>query len=230
MVLSGEKHRGDIHLSKTISWILRHGAVSSGLVLQEGGFLYVEELLNLPQIKNNQYDIQDVRRMVANNDKKRFYMEPHPTSGKLRIRANQGHSIPVTNLELKPITTPTDYPDGVVHGTYETNWIRIKEEGLKPMNRTHIHFTPWYSDHPERSTSAMREDCDLIIFINLRQALQDGIPFFLSTNNVILSPGNDQGCIPYMYFEKTYDRNTGWYTHILEVPNLIYYKGRYIQV
>ena len=60
-----------------------------------GGFLYVDEVLSLPQLRN--YTLDDVQRVVDTNEKKRFTMEPHPENGKPRIRANQGHSIEVWN-------------------------------------------------------------------------------------------------------------------------------------
>ena len=63
-----------------------------------GGFLYVDEVLSLPQLQN--YTLDDVQRVVDTNEKKRFTIEPHPDNGKPRIRANQGHSIEVRSTSI----------------------------------------------------------------------------------------------------------------------------------
>ena len=41
-----------------------------------------------------------------------------------------------------------------------------------------------------------------IFFLIMQQTLSflDGLKFFVSSNNVILSPGNENGCIPTRYF------------------------------
>ncbi len=59
-----------------------------------GGFLYVDEVLSLQQLRGFSED--DVRRVVETNEKQRFALEPHPDTGRLRIRANQGHSLQVS--------------------------------------------------------------------------------------------------------------------------------------
>ena len=53
----------------------------------------VSEVLSLPQLRGFSED--DVRHVVETNDKQRFTLEEHPENGRLRIRANQGHSMQV---------------------------------------------------------------------------------------------------------------------------------------
>ncbi|XP_067831607.1 tRNA 2'-phosphotransferase 1 [Heptranchias perlo] len=69
------------------------------------------------------------------------------------------------------------------------------------MSRAHIHLAPGL---PEDGgvVSGMRSNCDLAIFIDLRRALNDRIPFYFSTNQVILTPGNEEGVLPPKYFQK----------------------------
>lgn len=55
--------------------------------------MFVEELLAHPQFRA--YSLEDVERIVATNDKKRFKLSAHPEDGRLLIRASQGHSLPV---------------------------------------------------------------------------------------------------------------------------------------
>jgi RNA:NAD 2'-phosphotransferase (TPT1/KptA family) len=41
---------------------------------------------------------------VADSDKQRFSLRTHPVSGKLQIKANQGHSIKASNCILSAVT------------------------------------------------------------------------------------------------------------------------------
>lgn len=43
------------------------------------------------------FTVSDIQRVVAENDKQRFSLRTHPISGKLQIKANQGHSVNVSN-------------------------------------------------------------------------------------------------------------------------------------
>ncbi|KAK2145403.1 hypothetical protein LSH36_685g02020 [Paralvinella palmiformis] len=156
-----------IRLSKTLSFILRHGAHKVGLQLQKGGYLYIDELLKLDQLKC--YNLEDVMAVVDTNDKNRYHVEKEQGTGRLKIRANQGHSIEVDDLELTPVTDTSQYTD-VIHGTYMKYWPSIRSEGLKRMGRTHIHFAP---SEPERGQviSGMRGSCDIVVYIDLPLAL-----------------------------------------------------------
>lgn len=69
------------------------------------------------------------------------------------------------------------------------------------MDRLHIHFTT------EVDTSGIRNNCDVLVFLNLQRAMDAGIEFFLSENKVILSPGDLDGTINSSFFEKVTDRN-----------------------
>src|SRR5690554_2179226 len=82
-----------VTLSKTLSYLLRHGAEKHRLHMSRDGFVELESIMALPTITNNKYTLDEVREVVENNDKKRFTLEER--RGKLYIRANQGHSIAV---------------------------------------------------------------------------------------------------------------------------------------
>lgn len=162
------------------------------------GFVFVDELLKLRQFKR--YSENEVRKVVDDNDKKRFALRLDPLTNRLQIRANQGHTIEVDDLELNPITDPSNAPV-VVHGTYRECWELIKAQGLSRMSRNHIHFAPGEPGE-EGVISGMRSSCEILVFIDLRKALSDGFKFYQSANNVILCPGNEQGFLPPQYFEK----------------------------
>jgi RNA:NAD 2'-phosphotransferase (TPT1/KptA family) len=44
------------------------------------------------------YNLEDIQRIVKSNDKQRFFMEEDKETGKMKIRANQGHSLQVKLL------------------------------------------------------------------------------------------------------------------------------------
>lgn len=96
----GGRSRGEetpaVRLSRTLSWILRHGANQVGLAMAPDGFVLVEELLALAKMKGT--TLEELRQVVETNDKQRFTMRAREADGKLIIRANQGHSIKVHNV------------------------------------------------------------------------------------------------------------------------------------
>ncbi|XP_022083188.1 tRNA 2'-phosphotransferase 1-like isoform X2 [Acanthaster planci] len=196
--MSRSERSRDVHLSKKLTFVLRHKAVELGFDIDSGGFINVDDLLAHPMFSH--FTVGDIKRVVTSNDKQRFSLKEHPDSKKLQICANQGHSFQLPDLELVSITDPTQYPT-VIHGTYLKNWDSIKLQGLSRMKRTHVHFAQ--GEPGENGViSGMRRSCDLMIFLNLEKALQGGLSFFLSKNGVILCPGDENGLIHPRYFKQ----------------------------
>ncbi|KAL8590091.1 hypothetical protein ACOMHN_034322 [Nucella lapillus] len=194
-----------VRLSKSLSWLLRHGAEKEGFTFLPGAFLYVDDILKKPQFSNDTVD--DVKAVVSTNDKQRFHLETDEDTGRLKIRANQGHSLQVPDLDLEPITSAEQFPV-VIHGTYYKFWDSIQRQGLKRMKRTHVHFAAGEPGH-SGVISGMRGSCDLIIYLDLEKALGGGLKFFHSANNVILCEGNENGIISTEFFKRAIDRKTG---------------------
>lgn len=189
----------DVQLSKALSYALRHGALRLGLPLGAGGFVPLRALLQLPQFRS--FSAEDVQRVVDTNGKQRFALQPgDPSTGPL-IRANQGHSLQVPELELMPLETPQDLPLMLVHGTFWQHWPSIRLQGLSCRGRTHIHLATGLPGDPG-VISGMRPNCHVAVFINGPLALADGIPFFRSANGVILTPGNADGFLLPKYFQE----------------------------
>merc|ERR1712157_705040 len=120
-------------------------------------------------------------------------------NGMLYIRANQGHSINGINEEelLTRIT-----PNKIIHGTYKKAWIEhICHEGLSRMRRNHIHFVDANNLDKNMEIPGIRRSCDVFIFIDCHKCLNDGICFYRSDNDVILTSGFN-GIIPITYFSK----------------------------
>lgn len=82
--------------------------------MRADGFVPLQALLQLPQFHS--FSIEDVQLVVDTNEKQRFTLQPgEPSTGPL-IRANQGHSLQVPELELMPLETPQALPSTLVHG------------------------------------------------------------------------------------------------------------------
>ncbi|XP_027711768.1 tRNA 2'-phosphotransferase 1 isoform X2 [Vombatus ursinus] len=153
----------DVRLSKALSYALRHGAIKMGLPMGSDGFVPLDALLQLPQFRG--FSLEDVRRVVETNEKQRFALRPGPPGSCVSIRANQGHSLQVADLELTPLRTPQHLPPVLVHGTYRRHWPSIRQEGLSRRGRTHIHLSPGLPGEPH-VVSGMRQDCEVAVLIN----------------------------------------------------------------
>jgi 2'-phosphotransferase len=75
--------------------LLRHGARKEGLSVDVGGFVDVTDIEQHRRFCGR-FTVSDIKRVVSENDKQRFTLRIHPVSGKLQIKANQGHSINVS--------------------------------------------------------------------------------------------------------------------------------------
>lgn len=205
---SSSSSSSDIQLSKQLSYILRHGAEKESLKLDANGFIDISILLAHPTFARKHYTFEDVKRVVESNDKKRFTIVTCEKSGKLRIKANQGHSLAsVSSSSLYEFRKPDELPL-VVHGTYFRHLSSIRMNGLKRMNRNHIHFCYTDKIEPNSTISGFRQSAEVLIYINVPRAMADGIKFYRSENNVILSSGIN-GTIEPKYFDRIIDRRNG---------------------
>lgn len=174
---SKEKKR----ISRTLSSILRHQALKHNLPVSPEGYVPIDRLLKLEMFARRGVSRGEIEEVVRDNDKQRFTIDGD------RIRANQGHSIPLTAPILKPITLDDldQYPV-VLHGTYFKFWPTIKENGLDQMRRTHIHLAKGKFGEVK---SGVRSNVEVLIYLDLKGALEDGLEFFESDNEVVLCEG-----------------------------------------
>lgn len=189
-------------LSKALTYILRHGAQKHGLTVRPDGYVDLLDVMNVPVIKGHRPTMETIKQVVQNCPKQRFSLKF--SDGRWTIRANQGHTIQgVTNEALEALVCPDDYPI-VIHGTYMKFWDSIRRNGLSKMARKHIHMATGMPCE-NKVKSGMRGSCDLIIYINLRKAMADGIQFWVSQNGVILTEGRS-GLLSPDYFLKVVRR------------------------
>lgn len=187
-----------------MTYLLRHGAAKEGLTMDRAGYVQVSQLLANKTMQPHKLTEDHVCFIVAKCPKQRFQLGADATTGALLIRAAQGHTLSTVEAEelLTPLTPEmaAELPM-VVHGTRRRVLPLIERDGLSRMARQHIHFA---TNLPGQGgvISGMRHSADALIEIDVQKAMADGYKFYLSSNNVVLSPGNEQGYIPPEYFKK----------------------------
>lgn len=113
--------------SRRLSYILRHCPESIDLELDDHGYGDVNKILEALNIT-----IEDLDMIVREDEKQRYSYNADHT----RIRANQGHSIPV-NVDLKEVQPP----DILYHGTATRFVPSILEEGILSQTRIYVHLS-----------------------------------------------------------------------------------------
>jgi putative RNA 2'-phosphotransferase len=143
---------------------LRHAPEKIGLELEldEAGWADVEDILAALRITRAELD--DV---VATNDKQRFAF------------SDDGHSIPV-ELDL-PRQTP---PSVLYHGTVARFLGDILRDGLRPMNRHHVHLSATIDT---ATRVGARRGKPVILVVDAAAMDAEGVPFWLSANGVWLT-------------------------------------------
>ena len=194
--------------SRTLSWILRHAAVKRGLAVSPDGYVLWDDMKDMVEFTRlndgKPFSVEQLACVVHTNDKKRFAMKNE--DGRVYVRANQGHSVEVGSKivsdQLLTKLTKGDianYPI-VVHGTTDSAYRLIRTQGLKVMGRTHIHFAiSDRLDGNDTNLSGIRSNADLLIYIDVLKAMDDGIEFYISENKVILTKGK-AGTLAPKYF------------------------------
>ncbi|KAF2151028.1 phosphotransferase KptA/Tpt1 [Myriangium duriaei CBS 260.36] len=243
----------DVQVSKKLSWLLRHHIQSEGLAMNSGGYVNVQDVLNNRNIKSLKVSFEELRQLVASNDKQRFSMIPvsasstsalpneksSAESGTLDkfaadlqstlpqdylIRANQGHSVAVDAESLLTRIDESNLPATCIHGTTHSAWtLIVSTGGLKRMTRQHVHFASGLpagfksiidkADPGAEQTapviSGMRNSSTVLIFLDIKRAVEGGIKFWLSENGVILTEGDENGIVPLTFFKSVEDRTGG---------------------
>ena len=192
-----------VHASKYLALVLRHKALDFGLTVEPNGFIKLSDIFALQQSQKYHFTEEMIKEIVASDEKGRYELVNRPP---YYIRAVQGHSITeVTNeATLTPIKNIFQYPT-VVHGTDSKAWGFIEKTGLNKMARNAIHFSIRYIGEGQVK-SGMRKNCEIYIEVNAIQAYYNNIEFFISANNVVLSPGIN-GVIPAEYIKKVTNRD-----------------------
>ena len=164
-----------VRLSKWVSLRLRHDPAGIGLTLDAHGWTAVEELMSASARHGVRFTRADLDTVVAGNDKQRFEYD----AAGLRIRARQGHSVPV-DLGY----ADADPPDLLFHGTSVRSLAAIRSGGLLPMSRHDVHLSP---DRQTARKVGARHGSPVILTVDAAAMARDGHTFRVTGNGVWLT-------------------------------------------
>jgi len=187
-----------VNVSKTLSYLLRHGAKNENVKITDQGWITIEDLVLYFRTRTDikQITQADLYATVEGNDKKRFEL----SSDRLSMRAVQGHSMDSVQIDSFQELSVDNLPKQVYHGTYMKFKSAILKKGLSRMGRQHIHMCVGLPSSSHDVISGMRGSCDCYIVLDPTTIVKDlGLKFYRSTNGVILCPGNEAGVIPPEY-------------------------------
>jgi len=161
-----------VQASKLLSLVLRHRPQDYGLALDPSGWVSIDALLAaLPGAMT----AEELQEVVRTSDKQRFAISPDGT----RIRAQQGHSVPV---ELG--YDPAPPPEILFHGTVAKFLASIRKEGLARGKRHHVHL----SETPETARDVGgRRGAPVIIRVRAAAMAASGYLFLRTPNGVWLT-------------------------------------------
>ncbi|MFF7340664.1 RNA 2'-phosphotransferase [Streptomyces sp. NPDC008163] len=165
--------RRTVKVSKYLSKHLRHQPERIGLTLDAHGWVPIEELLSAAARHHFPISRAELDHVVASNDKKRFAVDAG------RIRASQGHTVAV-DLGLPPAEPPAC----LYHGTVGRSLDAIRAEGLRPMNRTHVHLSP---DRETATSVGARRGRPVVLSVDAGAMHRAGHTFWVSANGVWLT-------------------------------------------
>ena len=164
-------------LSKFLSLILRHKPETVNLSLDSEGYIDINQLISNINNNSEYYITRATLDHIVTTDSKQRYSY---NETKTKIRANQGHSIPV-DLHL----TPQIPPEIQYHGTSKRFLDSILSDGIKPMSRQYVHLS---SDSTTAAIVGKRHgDSPIIFMIETKPLIDSGYQFYLSENKVWLT-------------------------------------------
>jgi putative RNA 2'-phosphotransferase len=175
--------RSSTRVSRFLSRILRHAPHEAGLTLDEQGWVAVDDLLAACARAGVALDRAALARVVAENDKQRFAFSADGS----RIRASQGHSVPV-RLGLPPAQPP----DILYHGTATRFVESIRREGLRAGSRTHVHLS---ADAETAVRVGARHGRPVVLRVDAGRMHAGGHEFTHSANGVWLTDSVPPGYI-----------------------------------
>ena len=161
-------------VSKFIALILRHRPEAIGITLDEHGWANVDELI-AGVGRKYPLTMAELERIVREDEKQRYSFNDDKT----KIRANQGHSVPV-DVELQA-QTPPKY---LYHGTGEKSVASIEDQGILPGSRLYVHLSP---DYDTAVKVGARHGRPVVFRVSSLQMHRDGCVFYRSVNGVWLT-------------------------------------------
>lgn len=163
-----------VRISKFLSRHLRHAPADLGLILEDGGWVLIVDLLAGAARAGFEFTREELDEVVEESDKQRFAIDDTGT----KIRANQGHSVEI-DLQFEPVEPPVV----LFHGTAERNIPAILRDGLQKMARHHVHLSP---DTETATRVGQRHGKPVVLIVDAANMWAAGHTFFRSVNGVWL--------------------------------------------
>ena len=162
--------------SKFLSLVLRHQPEVVGMQLDPEGWLPIVDLIENANRQGKQLTLELLHEVVASCEKKRFSL----SEDGLKIRANQGHSVPDVELNLEAVPPPSV----LYHGTVAAFVNSIREQGLLKRSRNHVHLS---ADIETAKRVGARRGKPVVLTIQAKAMQESGRAFYLSANGVWLT-------------------------------------------
>ncbi len=158
-------------ISKKMSYLLRH----SPAFIDRQGWADIPAIIAEIQKTYPGFNEALLREIVATDAKGRYSLD---ASGR-RIRANQGHSVPVeVDLERR------EPPEILYHGTATRFLNSIMKQGLTGQSRLYVHLS---GDYDTAVKVGARHGKPVVLKVQAGRMRADGFAFFLSANGVWLT-------------------------------------------
>jgi putative RNA 2'-phosphotransferase len=167
------QHAKNEKLSKYLSFKLRHNPGT--LKMDAEGWVSLHDLateITQGDMTKTRLEIEEV---VATCPKQRFAIDRERDL----IRANQGHSLAIVLNRAEQVP-----PQILFHGTSKRPMQTIGTEGLKKMQRHHVHLSTEFSTAQDVGA---RHGTPVVIRVDALGMHRDGFKFYKSANGVWLT-------------------------------------------
>jgi len=192
-------------LSRTMAFLLRHGKdKETGEILvyaDSDGWVQVHDVIEYRHLTRDGFTLEDLEYVCEYNDKGRYQVRKE--SHGAYVRAFAGHSrenvFRPSDHKLIKLGDP-DCPHVITHGSKEKYLVSILTHGLRNNEqRNDIHFVGLA---PTNTKFVPRGKDNMHVWVDIRQAIKDGVKFYRTPNDIIVSPG-EAGIISPRYIIKT---------------------------
>lgn len=163
-----------LRASRFLSLVLRHKPEAAGITLDSHGWAEVDALL-AGMAPRHALTMEQLEEIVRTDDKQRYAFN----DSKTKIRANQGHSVPV-DVEL----TECEPPELLYHGSGEKYVDSILEHGLIPKTRLYVHLS---KDLETAKLVGLRHGMPVVFTVQSGEMYRHGIRFYRAENGVWLT-------------------------------------------
>ena len=196
--------RFSVSISKALAGCLRHGH-HPPVTATSAGWVLLADLLNWPRISKQHTTPGDLLEIVRHNSKSRYEIGYRPSDRTYHMRAVQGHSrSDVHDDDLLERWTEETLPGVLLHGTKWHLYEAIRDQGILPQallaqeqgrsgkgkkgseGRRHVHLIS-EEDRGKDVLSGFRENATMVIAVDARHAMRQGVTFYRSKNGVILT-------------------------------------------